>query len=201
MMTIRYLAALLVAAASARGLHAQTTASKRPSFTAGIAAGTVTFHCSQCNSGGRSGPVATGRVAFPVTPAFEIGAEVGYYWKGETHGPDETNDKMTNVVGVVRWLPAQLGGLYVAGGAGYSKFVGQYGTPDQHVSHHDDVSGFALQGTVGYEHAMVSRVGVGVFARGLRTLGGRATSSEPTPFPLPDTNVSLVQFGVTLSWR
>ena len=173
----------------------------RPSFSAGIAAGTVAFHCSQCSSGSRSGPVVSGRVSLPVTPSFEIGAEVGYYWKGETHGPDVTNDKMTNLLGVVRWLPPQLGGLYFAGGAGYSKFVGEYGTPSQNVSNHDDVSGFALQGTVGYEHTMVSRVSGGVFARGLRTVGGRVSSSEPTPFPLPDMNASLVQFGVSLTWR
>lgn len=158
MMTIRQIAVLLVAAASARALHAQSPASKRPSFTASVATGTVAIHCSQCGGDSRSGPVVAGRLAIPVAPSLEIGAEVGYYWKGETHGSDETNDTMTNVLGVVRWLPAQLGGLYVAGGAGYSKFVGQYGTPSQHVSNHDDVAGFALQGTVGYEHAMISQV-------------------------------------------
>jgi hypothetical protein len=200
MMTTRYIATLAIAAASARGLHAQAAERQHLSFAADVASGSVAFHCSTCSSTTRTGPVVTGRVMVPVAPTLEIGAEVGHYWKSEMHGLDETNDTMTNLLGVVRWL-SPLQGLSLTGGAGYSKFVGEYGTPSQHVSNHDDVSGFALQAGVGYEHALASRLSAGVFARGLRTLGGSVSSSEPSPFGLPAMNSSLVQFGASLTWR
>jgi hypothetical protein len=176
-------------------------ASAQVSITFGAARGSAALHCSECATESRPGVSGHVHVLAPLVSGVRAGLEVSHFSRSETHGLDETNDTMTSGLVVAQWSPFRGSGFYLSGGAGYSSFVGEYGTPSQHVRYHDDVRGLSGQGAVGYEYGLTSHIAVGGFASYVRTLQGNVISTQRFVSLPAHANVSLRQLGLSLSWR